>query len=190
MHAHDDLCISFSQGDMDALSMLVETYKNDLYNLCFRLSSFNTQDADDLFQQTWIKAVKNATKYNHKAFRSWLFKICMNQFRDNNRRLVKRQAIIKDDFESTHTKDYLLSSVSKDESVEEQVEKKHIQAVLVANIDKLPKNQKIPVMLFYYQQLKYTEIAYILHIPEGTVKSRINAAKRKLRDVLESEIYV
>lgn len=189
MQAIDELGVSFSQGDMDALSMLVEAYRNELYNFCFRLSSFHAQDADDLFQQTWIKAVKNASKYNHKAFRSWLFKICVNQYRDNYRQRAIRQTVMREDFKSTHAKEYILTSASTDESVEDQVERKHIQSILVAGIDKLPEDQKMPVMLYYYQQLKYAEIAYILRIPEGTVKSRINTAKRKLRNVLECEIY-
>jgi len=172
------------------MSQLVETYKSELYNLCYRLTSFNRQDADDLFQQTWVKAAKNASRYEHKAFRPWLFRICVNEFRDNYRQYIRRKKHIKEDFESTSAKDFVLMAVGGADSVEEQVERRHIQALLVSNIDKLPENQKVPMVLFYYQQLKYSEIALILRIPEGTVKSRINTAKQKLKSVLERELYV
>jgi RNA polymerase sigma-70 factor (ECF subfamily) len=97
---------------------------------------------------------------------------------------------MKDDFESTVAKDYVLMAVGSNDSVEEQFERKHIQALLIANIDKLPHPQKVPMVLFYYQQMKYSEIASVLGVPEGTVKSRINTAKRKLKSVLEGELYV
>jgi len=185
----DDVIEDYTKGDIEAMSILVDTYKDDLYNLCFRLT-FNRHDADDLFQQTWIKAAKNASKFENKAFKSWLFKICVNQFKDNYRQIARRKKLMKDDFETTNAKDYVLAVAHSGESVEEQVEKKHIQALLISNIDKLPEKQKVPIILFYYQQLKYAEIASILRIPEGTVKSRINAAKLKLKGLMEGELYV
>jgi len=187
--AHDEIFILFSKGDRQAMSILVETYKHELYNLCFRLT-FNQYDAEDLFQQTWIKAAKSAERYNHQSFKPWLFKICVNQFRDNYRLHMKRKKVIKEDFESTSAKDYVLMAAGSGDTLEEQYEKKHIQALLVANIDKLPHPQKIPMVLFYYQQMKYSDIASLLGVPEGTVKSRINTAKRKLKSVLEGELYV
>lgn len=187
--AYDEIFELFIKGDRQAMSKLVETYKLELFNLCFRLT-FNKQDAEDLFQQTWIKATKNASKYEHQSFKPWLFKICVNQFRDNYRQYVKRKQLMKDDFESTSAKDYVLMTAGGSDSVEEQIERKHIQALLISNIDKLPQPQKVPMVLFYYQQMKYSEIAGVLGVPEGTVKSRINTAKKKLKSVLESELYV
>lgn len=189
MRTLDEVINNYKSGDIEAMSILVESYKNDLYNLCFRLT-FNKHDADDLFQQTWIKATKHATKFKDTAFRAWLFRICINQHKDNYRQLIRRKKVMKEDFETTYAKDYVLLVSSQSESVEQQVEKKHIQALLISNIDKLPKKQKIPVVLYYYQQMKYSEIASVLDIPEGTVKSRINAAKKKLKSVMEGDLYV
>ena len=189
MCALDNLIEKYKNGDIEAMSILVETYKDELYNLCFRLT-FNKHDAEDLFQQTWIKATKNATKFKDTAFRAWLFKICVNQHKDNYRQLMRRKKFLKEDFKTTYAKDYVLVVSNQGESVEQEVEKKHIQALLISNIDKLPEKQKIPVVLHYYQQMKYSEIANTLDIPEGTVKSRINAAKKKLKSVMEGELYV
>ena len=189
MRALDDAYEQFTKGDIEAMSVLVEEFKNDLYNLCFRLT-FNKQDAEDLFQQTWVKAATNASKFENKAFKSWLFTICVNTYRDNYRQMVRRKKYMKDDFASTSAKDYIMTVAGSAGSVEEQVEKKHIQALLVSHIDKLPEKQKIPVVLYYYQQMKYAEIASVMQVPEGTIKSRINSAKNKLKSVLESELYV
>lgn len=189
MCVNEEIFTQFSKGDRQAMSILVETYKNDLFNLCFRLT-FNKHDAEDLFQQTWVKATKSAEKYDHQSFQRWLYKICLNQFRDNYRRYQKRKKLFQDDFESTNIKDYVLMAAESGESVESQIEKKHMQALIIANIDKLPHLQKMPVVLYFYQQMKYSEIAVILGVPEGTVKSRINTAKKKLKTVLEGELYV
>lgn len=185
----DGVCELFAQGDANAVSTLVETYQNELYSLCFRLT-FNRQDADDLFQQTWLKAMRSATGYRNGAFRPWLFRICLNQYRDNYRRMMRRRRLLKEDFRTTGIKDFILGTVDSPDSPEEQVERKHIQALLVAHIDRLPPGQKLPVILFYYQRMKYADIAAALGIPVGTVKSRINTAKRKLKTELEGELYV
>jgi len=179
----------FIEGDMEAMSTLVEMYKNELYNFCFRLT-WSKPDAEDLFQQTWVKAVKNAGRYRNEAFRGWLYKICINQYRDNKKETRRRKKHITDDFASTSAKDFVMESAAGAESAEEQFEKKHIKAMIIANIDKLPARMKVPMVLFFYQRLKYSEIAQVMSVPEGTVKSRISAAKKRLKAVLESELYV
>jgi RNA polymerase sigma-70 factor, ECF subfamily len=185
----DEIFERFIKGDIEAMSTLVDAYKNELFNFCFRLT-FNRQDAEDLFQQTWIKAVRKAAQYENKNFRPWLFKICVNQFRDNCKEISRRRKHIVEDFETTSVKDYVLMSAGSDETVEDQVEKRQIQALLVSRIAKLPEHQKVPMVLFYYQQMKLSEIAGVLGVPEGTVKSRISIAKSRLKSELESELYV
>jgi len=189
VYVPEDTYERFSKGDMQAMSILVDAYKDELYNFCFRLT-FNRQDAEDLFQQTWIKAVKNSARYEHKNFRPWLLKICVNQFRDNCKETSRRKKHMVEDFETTSVKDFVLMSAGGGETVEEQVEKRQIQALLVAHIDKLPEHQKVPMVLFYYQRMKLSEIADVLGVPEGTVKSRLSMAKSRLKGELERELYV
>lgn len=189
MYVPDETFERFSKGDMEAMSMLVDAYKNELFNLCFRLT-FNRQDAEDLFQQTWVKAVRNAARYEHRDFRPWLMKICVNQFRDNCKEMSRRKKHLAENFETTSVKDYVLTTAISGETVEEQVERRHIQAMIVAHIAKLPEHQKVPMVLYYYQHMKLCEIANVLGVPEGTVKSRISLAKNRLKSELERELYV
>lgn len=189
MHLSQDIYQRFIEGDTEAMSVLVDAYKGELYNFCFRLT-WSEHDAEDLFQQTWVKAVKSAPAYKHKAFRPWLYRICVNQYRDNWREMQKRKRHMAEEFPTTSAKDYVLAVAAGAESAEEQFERRHIQSLLVTNIDKLPGKQKVPVVMHFYQQMKLSEIAEALGVPEGTVKSRIAAAKKKLRKRLESELYV
>jgi RNA polymerase sigma-70 factor (ECF subfamily) len=185
----DNVYELFIEGDTEAMSTLVEAYKNELFNFCFRLT-WSRHDAEDLFQQTWVKAVKNAPKYRNDNFRPWLYKIALNQFRDNRKETMRRRKHIAEEFESTSAKDFILTNKAGSETTEEQYERKHIQALLIANIHKLPEHLKVPVVLFFYQRMKYSEIAQVTRVPEGTVKSRIAAAKKRLKAELESELYV
>lgn len=189
MYVPDEIFERFSKGDMDAMSTLVDAYKTELYNLCFRLT-FNRHDAEDLFQQTWVKAVRNADRYEHRDFRPWLMKICVNQFRDNCKETSRRKKHMVEEFETTSIKDFILTAATSGENVEEQVEKRHIQALIVSHIAKLPEHQKVPMVLYYYQHMKLSEIAGVLGVPEGTVKSRLSLAKGKLKSELERELYV
>ncbi len=189
MYVPDETFERFSKGDMEAMSTLVDAYKAELFNFCFRLT-FNRQDAEDLFQQTWVKAVKNASRYEHGNFRPWLMKICVNQYRDNLKEMQRRKKLMMENFETTSAKDFVLMAAGDAETVEEQVERRQIQALIVARIAQLPERQKIPMVLFYYQRMKLSEIASVLGVPEGTVKSRISMAKTKLRTELERELYV
>ncbi len=189
MNVADDVITLFIEGDSEAMSTLVEIYKNELFNFCFRLT-WNRPDAEDLFQQTWVKAVRNAPKYRNNNFRPWLYKICINQYRDNMKRAIRAQRHIVEGFESTSAKDYVLMNTAGGETPEELYERKHIQALLITKIDKLPDKLKCPVVMFYYQHMRYSEIAKATSVPEGTVKSRIAAAKKRLKAELEGELYV
>ena len=117
-------------------------------------------------------------------------KICVNQFKDNCKEASRRKKHMAEDFSSTSAKDYLLMAAGSGETVEEQAEKRHMQALLVERIAKLPERQKVPMVLFYYQQMRLSEIARVLGVPEGTVKSRISTAKSRLKSELERELYV
>lgn len=189
MAVTENVLEQFIRGNADATRTLVEMHNKELFNLCFRLT-LSKQDAEDLFQATWMKAIGNAHRYSDRAFRAWLFKICINQYRDNCRREQRRGRIFRDDYASSDAKDLLMEFAESKESAEVYYEKQATRELLVTAINKLPELHKVPLVLFYYQGLPYLEIAQIIQVPEGTVKSRINTAKRILREKLEGEINV
>jgi len=76
------------------------------------------------------------------------------------------------------------------ESAEVYYERQATRELIVTAINNLPELHKVPLVLFYYQGLPYLEIAQIMQVPEGTVKSRISTAKRILKEKLEGEINV
>jgi len=179
----------FIRGNADATRMLVERYNKELFNLCFRLT-LSRPDAEDLYQATWMKAIRGAARYHDREFRAWLFKICINQFRDNCRRDQRKSKIFLETYETTNAKDLLMEAAGSEDSAEAAYEKQANRIMLVSAINRLPEMHKVPLVLFYYQGLPYLEIAQIMNVPEGTVKSRISTAKKILREKLEGEINV
>lgn len=139
----------------------------------------NEEDANDLVQETMLKAFTYQSKFREGTnLKGWLYTIMKNSFINNYRRISRRNTFI-DTTENTFYID------SKDLVTENQGEIKFLRKDLEAAIDSLQPDLKTTFnlnMLGY----KYHEIAEELHIPIGTVKTRIFVAKRKLRDRLKS----
>lgn len=186
MGAQDELIRSFTEGNSEAMEQLIELYKHDVYNLCHRLT-FDTHSADELFQDTWLHAVRSAQHYRETSFKNWLYTICLNRYRDIRRREKRRGGLLTDSFATSEAKEYAMSLIASNDNVEETAEGRYTRALLLARIEGLSDKLKLPVKLFYFSNLNYAEIASILRIPEGTVKSRLNAAKEQLRNMMERE---
>ena len=170
----------YLSGDIKSMSQLVEEYKDDLYNLCFRMT-FSRFEADDLFQQTWEKAIKNSSKFKGKSFRNWLYTICINTHRDNIRKFERHKKIGKIDFKDNKEKEIAMSLASDHVTAEDMASKNQNSVRLACLVNELPQKLKSAIVLHYYQGLSYGEISDVLSIPQGTVKSRLNSAKRKLK---------
>lgn len=172
--------------DLD-INTLINKHKAPLYNLCFKLT-LNRNDADDLFQETWMKVAKSLENEELKYFKQWLFRVCINQYKDNYRKEKRRKDVFYNLYDNNEQKDYVLENTNYSLSAEEEYQSKKDYQLLIEHINLLPHKLKIPMVLFYFQQMKYAEIAKILKIPMGTIKSRLNAAKKKLKKDLNGEI--
>ncbi|MFP4697496.1 MAG: RNA polymerase sigma factor [Eubacteriales bacterium] len=177
------------RGNAYYFNLLVDRYKNLLYKLCNNLTK-NTTDADDLFQDTWLKIMENLSKYDSKkSFKTWIITICINTYKDKyNKR--KRWIKIVNDYFSNNQKDEEFSKLTKEENLPEKhllkiEERDYIRKVLNLLDDKY----RIPLILYYFKEISYKEIAATLEIPIGTVKSRINIGKQKLKSNLKEEHY-
>ena len=188
MTGHKQLLTQYLNGDLNSMTILIEEYKDDLYNLCFRMT-FSRYDADDLFQQTWEKAIKNSARYSGNSFKNWIYTICINTHRDILRRKAQRAKIGGIEFSKSSEKEIAMSLASDGISAEDMAEKNQTQVRLASLVNQLPPKQKSVIVLHYYQGLSYDEISKILKIPQGTVKSRLSTAKRKLKAKLKIESH-
>lgn len=159
------------------INQYIQQYGKRLYGLCMSLCR-NPFEAEDLYQETWLKVLKNFEKYNSDMeFEPWLTTICVNTYRNKLRRMLRSP--VWNQFSSNEEKDLLLDSIPAPE--------KKDYAVLHEAINKLPEKLRLTVILFYFRDMNITGTAAALGIPEGTVKSRLNKARKRLKEVLSDE---
>ena len=158
------------------IDQYIQQYGRRLYGLCRSLCA-DPFDADDLYQETWLRVVKHISRYDPgREFEPWLTRICVNTYRSILRRLAKSPLL---DFSSGEEKDSLLASIPAPEEAD--------YASLYEAMDKLPEKLRLTVILFYFRGEDLASTAQILDIPVGTVKSRLNKARKKLKEVLSVE---
>lgn len=155
----------------------IDEYSGELTRLCISLCASDA-DAEDLFQDTWYRAMKNFEKYNSEMpFDKWLFAICVNLYKNSLKLAYNRKRV---EFKSDEEKERFLNSIPNcdDESRDKYLE-------LHRAVASLPKKLKTVVVLYYFKSYSTKEIARMLNIPEGTVKSRMYAARERLKKELE-----
>ena len=159
------------------IDQYIRDYGKRLYGLCIFLCA-NSYEAEDLYQETWLKVVKSIDKYDtSKEFEPWLTTICVNTYRNMLRRILKSP--IFNTFSTTEEKELAINSVPAPERGD--------YSDLYSAIDKLPEKLRLTVLLFYFRDMDIESVATVLGIPPGTVKSRLNKARKLLKEVLTDE---
>lgn len=158
----------------DELNRVLERYGKALSGFCYRLCK-NEPDADDLFQNTCLKLLKSNVGYREDTgFSTYLYKTCLNAYRDIYRARKRRNEVFPDGEESK----YIESIPDRGDSDEDYEQ-------LYRAINALPYKYKTVIVLSYFRELSQEDISKILGVPTGTVKSRLYKAKNLLKKELE-----
>ena len=168
-------------GDETAFAALFHQYQNLVYKTAFVLLG-NKDDTDDAFQEVFLDVHRSLASYQPTkgAFSTWLYRITVNGCLSWKR---KRKFLFFPFDDSRDSRAQMEPSLNHIATHEEQVEM--ADQVLKAMSHLSPKLRAV-VALRYYRDLSYAEIATILNVPIGTVKSRLCQAMETLRTVLES----
>ena len=177
------------QGDNGAFEELLLLHQKRVYNLCLRMSA-NPDDALDLSQEAFLKAWKSLCQYQFEAsFSTWLFRLTSNVCIDFLRRKKRRQ-------ETSLTETYEDSDDGAEFSVpdaqplpEQQAITKETQLELAQAMARLAPDHREILQLRVIEGLAYEQIADILDIRVGTVKSRLARARLALRKILKAGTY-
>ncbi|HEX6923772.1 MAG TPA: RNA polymerase sigma factor [Bacillales bacterium] len=170
----DKLIERAKQGDLDAFRALVEKYFPVVERFAYQIGNPASQ-IDDITQEVFLRVYRFLNTFSKGKFSTWLYQITLNISRDNMRKNKRDQEKME--------KLYREPSPAVVE-VEGQLLKKDEYRHLHGLITELDDKYKIPLILFYFQEKKYDEIAEILSIPLATVKTRISRARRKLKEAL------
>lgn len=157
--------------------ILINEHQSFLRQLAIKLTK-QGDDADDLMQETFYKAIKNKEKYRSGTnLKGWLYTIMKNTFINNYRRKKNQNTFV----DETENRFFINSGDSSNE-----VSTDHIidNEYLMKQINSIDENYREAFMM-YFNGYKYEEIADILNIPLGTVKSRIFLARKKMMHLLK-----
>jgi RNA polymerase sigma-70 factor (ECF subfamily) len=185
-HEHPDdavLVRKAQEGDVDAFESLVRRYQQPVYAVCRRLTAAH-QSADDLAQETFVKAYfALATFDSCRPFFPWLRKIAVNA--SLNYLKSRRRERPLDDGSRV-----LRGSEGRpaQDRPEARFERAEFEARFERSLAALPEEQRSVFVLRFYEGLSYEEMARMLDVPHGTVMSRLNRARRKLKALLADSL--
>ncbi|KJS20081.1 MAG: hypothetical protein VR72_16125 [Clostridiaceae bacterium BRH_c20a] len=187
MLLEEELITRSQNGDMDAFEELVARYERRVYSIAFRFMG-NQEDASDLAQEAFLKAYQAIKNFRQEAsFSTWICRIVSNVCRDQLRK-AKRTIQTSLDEEVWLEEGTVTKQVKDHAPTTEQVyERKELKEYLQGLINNLNPEYRMVVVLRDIQGYSYEEIAEMLNCSLGTVKSRLNRARKVLREQINSD---
>jgi len=176
----DGLIARARKGDGEAFNELVVRYQDLLYNVAYRILG-DEYDAADATQDALLSAYRAVRKFRGGSFRGWLLRIVTNASYDCLRRAKRQSVVSLDGGEEADWHECLADSA---ELPELQAERQDLSRRVQRALTTLPTKQRVVVVLVDLQGLPYAEVAHILRVPLGTVRSRLSRGRRALRDLL------
>jgi RNA polymerase sigma-70 factor (ECF subfamily) len=175
-------------GDMSAFSRLVVKYQDRVLNVCWRVCG-NPDDAQDLAQETFLHAMEKIGLYRFEAsFYTWLFRIAVNQAL-SHRRKAKRVMLSLHDGDGQWRERALERASGDGEHSEDPLARltsRELQDRVLDALNHLDDDYRAIIVLRDIESLDYQEIAEVLEINVGTVKSRLHRARMALRDKVKT----
>ncbi|MBS5950035.1 MAG: sigma-70 family RNA polymerase sigma factor [Clostridium sp.] len=162
-----DLVDKAKKGNGKAFTKLIEENIKSIYRVAKGILS-SEDDIEDAIQNTILKAYSNIkTLRKEELFKTWLIKILIN--------------------ECNKIYNFNKKCISLDKVIEEQYNDKYENLDLKIAVDSLPEELRLVIVLFYFEDLKISEVSEIIGIPEGTVKSRLSRAKTKVSESINGK---
>jgi RNA polymerase sigma-70 factor (ECF subfamily) len=176
------------QGREDAYRELISRYERPVFSLVFRMVR-DRETAEDLAQETFIKVLNNIDRYRPEfKFSSWLFKIANNITIDHLRRRQLDTISMEGAPDAVTAESARATSIavaSSAPSALDQLESRELGGAIEKAIAKLRPEYRACIILRHVEDYSYDEIAEIVKLPLGTVKTYIHRARQELRESLE-----
>ena len=167
------------EGDQGAFEELVRLYEKRVLALTQRMCK-NPEDAAEAAQEAFFAAWRGLKNFRgDSSFSTWIYRLASNACVDLLRREGKRQTAVSLDDEELN-----LDLPSPLPSPQEEAERQELRERIEAGLQALPPEYRAALVLREIQQLRYDEIGQVLNVDIGTVKSRINRGRKKLRSFL------
>jgi len=172
------------RGDLGAFNDLVRRYEKQVYNFAYRLTN-NYDDANDVAQEAFLRAFNAIGSFRGDAsFSTWLFRITTNVFLDDRKKARAHPQTSLDEYMELDESSVARQVEDTSPGPQALTEEAERTQILGDAITSLPDYQRAMVVLYHTQQKSYEEIAEMMDLPIGTVKSRLNRARLALKEKL------
>jgi len=176
----EEIAKKVQSGDTEAFGLLVERYEDKMLRYA-RKFLFGYEDAEDAVQVVFLKSYTNIQQFDpSKKFSSWLYRIAHNEFINVIKKKGKESVPL---FEMDTVLPHL---VAKEDSAKD-LEQKELKEMLDKNLQKVSPKYREILVLYYLEQMGYTEIAEILKIPASTVGVRLSRGKAALKKLISPQ---
>lgn len=169
------------KGDAKAFAGLVERYQHMVYTLCLKMLD-HSGIAEEVAQDVFIKCFRSLSSYNGKArFSTWLYRITYNACVDELKRMKRHR-----------TEDLQMAANQADstDAAEELLESKDKKSIIDNAIQQLNKEDRMIVLLFYYEDMSIKEIGKVMDMTANNVKVKLFRCREKLAELLEHKLNI
>ena len=176
MDLNDDLAqiiIGCKKGESKSFSKVVDMYSSRCYGYFYRLTG-NTDISDELLSELFVKLVEKINTYNGGSFESWLFRVASNIFHDYLRSKQRQKKAL--DIRRVEVESEIIESKKSDG---EQIDKLQMQ------LERLDEDTRELIMLRFYSELSFKEIAEMRSEPIGTTLAKLHRGLKKLKEFME-----
>lgn len=165
--------------DQHAFAVLVDRYQSKLLRFIRTISNVQHEESEDILQEAFIKAYRNLNSFDkNQTFSAWIYRIVRNETISNYRkRSVRPEGHLEQEDEET------LDRFAHRMNISMELERSEEAATIRKALDELDPKYRDVLVLQFLEEKDYREISDILHIPMGTVATRINRAKERFKEV-------
>ena len=169
------------KGDVNAFSFLVDNYKNMVFSLAFKMTK-SREEAEEVSQDTFIKAYKNLSKFNGDSkFSTWLYRIAYHTSLD----AIKRNKNTTNTFDINEV---TFNQIKAVEHILEGIERKERAELMDSCLQRLSNEERSIIWMFYYDELSLKEIIEVTGLQEANIKVKLHRARKKLLTIVKENI--
>ncbi|MCX6346260.1 MAG: sigma-70 family RNA polymerase sigma factor [Armatimonadetes bacterium] len=174
-------------GENGAFDELVHRYQKRVFNFAYGIAG-NPDDANDVAQEAFVRVFNSIQTFRGDAnFTTWIYRIVTNVYLDDRKKSKNHRLISLDEYIDLEENSISRQIVDESPQPGEIAENKERSQVVRNAINALPDYQRIIVTMYHLHDRSYDEIAETMHLPIGTVKSRLNRARLALAEILKTE---
>jgi RNA polymerase sigma-70 factor (ECF subfamily) len=183
----------FRQGDSDAMEKLILKYQDRIYNVILKICA-DPDDAAELTQETFVKIIENIHKFEGRSrFYTWAFRVAVNltlNYCQRKAKLTLSSLDTEKDQYNSQQKQVLKEFLSDENAPDPETvaQDKELCELAIQALMKLDEAQRAVVVLRDIEGMNYAQIADVLDIELGTVRSRLSRARGRLRKILEASL--